>query len=90
MFANRNLTLVALAGLLLPGAAHAQTPLGTAFTYQGQLKNSGSPANGTYDLEFSLYDGADGAAVLVAGPICVDDVQVVDGLFTAELDFGAA
>ena len=38
-------------GLMLTFAAplSAQT-LGTAFTYQGQLKESGQPANGLYDF----------------------------------------
>ena len=29
---------------------------GTAFTYQGQLSSGGNPANGSYDLTFSLYN----------------------------------
>ena len=32
------------------------TPAGTGFTYQGSLKSAGSPANGSYDFQFSLYD----------------------------------
>jgi hypothetical protein len=28
---------------------------GTAFTYQGQLNEGGAPANGYYDMLFSLY-----------------------------------
>lgn len=61
----------------------------TAITYQGQLKDGGQAANGTYDLRMTLYDAAaDGGQV---GPIVyVDDKAVADGLFTAELDFGAA
>ena len=35
-------------------ALRAQT---TAFTYQGRLNDSGTPANGTYDLRFIIYDG---------------------------------
>ena len=31
--------------------AHAQ---GTAFTYQGRLNSSGTLANGSYDLQFTL------------------------------------
>jgi hypothetical protein len=60
--------------------------VGTAFTYQGQLKVSGSPANGEYDMRFKLYDDL---GVLVAGPVCVDNVECADGLFTVEIDFGA-
>ncbi len=60
--------------------------VGTAFTYQGQLKDAGSPANGQYDMRFTLFDDL---GVLVAGPICVDNVECVDGLFTVQIDFGA-
>jgi hypothetical protein len=35
--------------------AHAQ---GTAFTYQGRLNDGGSPASGSYDLTFALFDAA--------------------------------
>ena len=37
---------------ILPPRLIAQ---GTAFTYQGQLNDGGSPANGSYDLEFKIY-----------------------------------
>ncbi len=60
--------------------------VGSAFTYQGQLKDSGAPADGQYDLRFSLYDGG---GTLVAGPIDRDDVLVVNGLFAVVLDFGS-
>ncbi|MCC6358986.1 MAG: hypothetical protein IT450_09595 [Phycisphaerales bacterium] len=67
--------------------ALAQTPLGTAFTYQGQLKDGGSPASGPYDMHFRLYDAAAGGTQF--GPvICCDNANVTDGLFTVLLDFG--
>ncbi len=67
---------------------YAGTPLGTAFTYQGQLKDGGSPANGTYDVRFALYDQLTGGTQ--QGPtVCADNVAVAEGLFTLELDFGA-
>jgi hypothetical protein len=69
--------------------ARAQTLLPTAVTYQGQLKDGGSPANGSHDLQFSLFDAASGGAQ-VGSTICVDNVNVVDGLFTAQFDFGAS
>jgi len=34
--------------------------LGTSFTYQGKLTDGGAPANGSYDLVFTLYDAASG------------------------------
>lgn len=76
-------------GLLLPvSVAVAQTPLETAFTYQGRLRIGGSPTNGIYDLRFRLYDAMLGGAQL-GSAACMDDVAVADGLFTVSLDFGA-
>ncbi len=72
--------------LVAPAAA---LPLGTAFTYQGRLKSGGSPANDSYDLQFTLYD-VETVGSIVAGPVCADNVNVADGLFTVPLDFGAA
>jgi hypothetical protein len=65
--------------------AHAQ---GTAFTYQGQLQNNGSPASGTYNLTFSIYtNGIGGTAV--AGPVTNTAINITNGLFTVAVDFGA-
>ncbi|UCC29650.1 MAG: hypothetical protein JSU86_15775 [Phycisphaerales bacterium] len=63
-------------------------PIGTAFTYQGQLKEAGVPADGFYDLEFTLYDSeTDGSAL--AGSIVFAGHLVSNGLFTVALDFEA-
>src|SRR5262249_33675347 len=68
--------------------ARSQVSAGTAFTYQGQLKSSGQPASGTYDMQFKLF--ADAATTTqVGGTICQDSVAVTNGLFTVTLDFGA-
>src|ERR1051325_12055334 len=64
----------------------AQTP---TFTYQGELTDSGSPANGSYDLTFSLFVASSGGSA-VAGPLTNTAVAVVGGLFPATLDFGRA
>lgn len=58
----------------------------TAFTYQGQLKDGGNPANGNYDLSFTLHSVASGSAP-VGSTVYVDDKAVANGLFTAEVDF---
>ena len=80
--------LVLGAVLSLGGSAFAQTPLGTAFTYQGRLNDGGSPANGVYDLQFILFDALLGGSPV--GPtLAQDDVAVTEGLFTVALDFGA-
>ena len=64
---------------------HAQ---GTAFTYQGQLQNNGSPANGSYNLAFSLFSTSN-AVTTIAGPVTNDAVNVTNGMFTVQIDFGA-
>ena len=63
-------------------------PTGSGFTYQGQLQDGNSPANGSYDLQFMLYDAAtDG--VQVGATVTAEDVTVSKGLFVVKLDFGA-
>jgi hypothetical protein len=59
----------------------------TAFTYQGQLKDSGTNANGTYTMIFNLYDSS-GGGNLIGGPIVTTNT-LANGLFTVNLDFGA-
>jgi predicted regulator of Ras-like GTPase activity (Roadblock/LC7/MglB family) len=68
-------------------AAVAQ-PIGSAFTYQGRLTESGLPANGLYDLQACLFETASSVPVLACAPI-IDDVPVEEGVFTITLDFGA-
>ena len=75
----------ALLALLLSGQALAQS---TAFTYQGQLKDAGVNASGPHDFRFRLFDAASGGTQIGA-QMCVDNLQVVDGIFTKALDFGA-
>jgi hypothetical protein len=71
----------------LASAAHAQTPQGTGFTYQGRLSEGAAPASGAYDFQFVLYDAATGGSQV--GPALVrEDVAVTSGLFTVVLDFG--
>ncbi len=61
--------------------------VGTAFTYQGRLLITGSPADGPYDFQFRLYDAAAGG-VQIGGTQSVDNAAVADGRFTVALDFG--
>jgi len=62
-------------------------PVGTAFTYQGQLRDGGQPATGHYDLTFQLFNDST-SGTPVAGPL-TNSTAVSNGLFTATLDFGA-
>jgi hypothetical protein len=61
--------------------------LGNSFTFQGRLTDAGSPANGTYDFVFYLYDALSGGNQV--GPTnTVGDVAVSSGLFNVDLNFG--
>ena len=64
------------------------TSVGTAFTYQGRLTDGGSPANGEYDFQFTLYDAAS-EGTQVGSMVSKENTTVADGLFTVELDFGS-
>jgi hypothetical protein len=86
----RDLATSAVLGVtvaLFVSAAHA-APVGTAFTYQGSLRDGSVPAEGSFDLEFTLYDDAAGGSPVVPA-VVVEDVAVELGLFTVPLDFGA-
>ena len=54
-----HILLYAMVGFfaLLCGALPAQF---ASFVYQGQLKDNGNPADGIYDLRFTLHDEASG------------------------------
>ena len=51
--------LLQTAALLLAVSMNAQT---TQFTYQGKLSDASSPANGSYDFQFKLFDALSGGA----------------------------
>lgn len=77
--------IAVMMGLLLslPGSALY------GFTYQGRLHDGGDPAQSRYDMYFTLYDAAvKGNAV--SDTIKLYDVQMTNGYFTVELDFGSS
>src|ERR1039458_6812532 len=80
------LKLIALCCLLSAFclSSHAQ---GTAFTYQGQLQNNGSPANGSYDLTFAVFTDSNGVNQ-VGSTLTNTATGITNGLFTVVLDFG--
>jgi hypothetical protein len=80
-------TIAAILPMLTHTAA-AQAPLGTEFTYQGQLKDGGTPADGMHDFRFRLFDALEDG-LQVGATLCADNVTVADGLFTIAVDFGA-
>src|SRR5262245_41307772 len=80
--------LLIVAMLMCAGSlAMGQT---TAFTYQGKLADNNIAANGNYDFEFKLYDTVGvGTGIQQGSAIQRLNVNVVNGLFTVSLDFGA-
>jgi hypothetical protein len=80
------LSLLLACTLFAPRALVAQE---TVFTYQGRLNHGGSPANGQYEISFSLFDAVTNGTP-VGTPVTIAPVPVSNGLFTATLDFGAA
>lgn len=72
--------------LLQPCVSEAQSG---AFTYQGRLANATdkSPATGTFDLRFALFDAAsDGSEI--GDAVTNAAIAVNKGLFAVSLDFG--
>ncbi|MEN6308665.1 MAG: phage tail protein [Anaerohalosphaeraceae bacterium] len=63
--------------------------LAGAFTYQGRLHDKGDPAQGKYDMFFTLYDAASGGNA-VSATITLSQVEVTNGYFTVDLDFGTS
>ena len=59
----------------------------TAFTYQGQLRDGGTNANGGYAMVFKLYDAVSGGGQI--GSTISNSPTLANGLFTVNLDFGA-
>lgn len=77
------------AGVNAPqSVAATQVMVGTGFTYQGELQQSGSPANGQFDFRFRLFNAASGGSQ-VGNTVTKNDVQVTNGRFTVVLDFGS-
>ncbi len=83
LFVLAMLTLCALDSELSTSFAQ-----GTAFSYEGQLMESGAPANGLYDLQFILYNASVGGSEV--GPILTNTaIPVSNGLFAVTLNFGS-
>jgi hypothetical protein len=81
-------TVFALALALALPVAQAQS-VGSAFTYQGELRASGAAANAAYDFQFRLYSSPSGTTQLGA-QVSANAVTVANGLFSVPLDFGPA
>ena len=71
------------------GAQAAGSP-GTAFTYQGQLKDgSGNPITNSCNFQFGLYAAPSGGSLVTGTTLqTILGVAVANGYFTVSLDFG--
>lgn len=63
------------------------SPVGTAFTYQGQLKDASGPVTNSCDFQFDLWDALSGGSQ-VGSTLSLTSVAVSQGLFMVQLDFG--
>ena len=83
---TRIFVLGAFAVIALAGFLSAQT---TSFTYQGRLSAGGSPASGSYNFRFTLWDSPTGGTQQPAMPVTnTQTLLVTNGGFSALLDFG--
>lgn len=75
--------LFVLCAIHLPALAQSDTTI----TYQGYLEDNGAPADGLYNVSFSLWDAISGGNVMGSsiGPYAIG---VYEGLMSRQLDFG--
>ncbi len=65
----------------------SSAPMGTGWTYQGRLIYDSNTSEGWYDFQFKLFDDPC-TGTQQASTIEVNDLDVIDGYFTVELDLG--
>jgi hypothetical protein len=83
------ISVLALGAIAFMASSAEATPMGTAFTYQGQLIDANVPGDGVFEFQFELYDSPEDGNQL-DGTVALRGVDVIDGYFTVELDFGGA
>ncbi len=89
LFSRHALRCAGIACLLMFASVAFAAPQIPDFVYQGRLEQNGAPANGAFDLTFTLYDAAEGGnAIGVA--IEEPGYPVTDGLFSISLAFPGA
>jgi hypothetical protein len=73
-------------GVNQSGQIMAGPPMTDAFTYQGYLEESGSPAEGYYDFDITVWDAETlGTQIASCTTLAMDNVYVADGVFTFHL-----
>jgi hypothetical protein len=89
MKSTKMFTILVLGLMVCLAKVSEAAPMGTTFTYQGRLLDANNVANGLYDFEFELYDAPSDGNQL-GSTIDINDLDVIDGYFTVELDFGSS
>jgi len=83
--------VLALGLVVCPAKVSEAASMGTAFTYQGRLIDANSTADGLYDFQFKLFDDPNViVGTQVGSTIDINELDVIDGYFTVELDFGSS
>ena len=83
-------TAIVAIGLLFAAMSVGAEAVRTAFTYQGQLKQGGVPVNTECGFDFRLWNSESGGDPIATLPtVIVPADEMVNGLFTVVLDFGA-
>ncbi len=82
-----SILILTIAMLLTFSSVSNGEPAGSTIVHEGNLTDGGNPTNDTVDFVYKLYDSLiDGIQV---GPIVdANDVNVIDGQFNVQLDFG--
>lgn len=76
---------VAIAFLMISGVPSTNAQL----LYEGSLRSGGIPASGRHDFRFALYDGPEaGASQQIGDVVLAEGVEVREGRFSVDLDFG--
>jgi hypothetical protein len=90
MRSAKNLVIVAVGLMVYLTLVGKAAPTGTTWIYQGRLMDSNNPADGEYDFQFKLYNEPNGTGVYIPQLNIINDIDVIDGYFTVELDFGSS
>lgn len=83
------LSLIGSLSASAQGSGPQASSLGNTITFQGHLKDGSTPGEGNYDFQFKLFDSSSGGSQW-GSTLEKGDIPVSVGVFTVQLDFGAA
>lgn len=84
----RLLRIVACLVVIAVSTGIANAGGGTALTYQGRLLDAGEPANGTFNVDFGLWDDPV-VGSQIGSTVSFINLPITDGLLSVQIDFGA-